>query len=81
MEVVAQVKKQTGRRKYKIVYVQVKDELKDFLTKLLNSYSYNEKPNDPKSTLKIWRLLENRIGNHTSSIFLNTRSGFLKSTK
>ena len=30
--------------------------------------------NDPKSTLKIWKLLESRIENYTTCIFLNTRS-------
>ena len=30
--------------------------------------------NDPKSTLQIWQLLENRIGNFKSCIFLNTRA-------
>ena len=30
--------------------------------------------NDPKSTLKIWKLLSNRIENYSSCIFLNTRS-------
>ena len=29
--------------------------------------------NDPKSTLQIWKLLENRIGGSSSCIFLNTR--------
>jgi len=30
--------------------------------------------NDPKSTLQIWQLLENRISDYNSCIFLNTRS-------
>ena len=30
--------------------------------------------NDPKSTLQIWKLLEGRIGNSKSCIFLNTRA-------
>ena len=30
--------------------------------------------NDPKSTLQIWKLLESRISNSTSCIFLNTRA-------
>ena len=30
--------------------------------------------NDPKSTLQIWNLLQSRIGNSKSCIFLNTRS-------
>jgi len=30
--------------------------------------------NDPKSTLKIWNMLERRIGNRPTCIFLNTRS-------
>ena len=30
--------------------------------------------NDPKSTLKIWNMLEHRIGNRSTCIFLNTRS-------
>ena len=30
--------------------------------------------NDPKSTLKIWNMLEHRIGNCSTCIFLNTRS-------
>ncbi len=30
--------------------------------------------NDPKSTLQIWQLLESRMGDYSSCIFLNTRS-------
>ena len=43
---------------------------KDYRNRFVSAFAAN----DPKSTLKIWELLSNRIENYNSCIFLNTRS-------